>query len=99
VLYSLGVPKGNEKRRSNVQLPPYLEQAPEGIRRSWLVEYLKNRRREQHGESWISFGEDRPTAYQHQFVELVERVTGASASAFRTDIYVSADAVRELGLA
>jgi len=99
VLHSLGAPKGDEKRRRDVQLPPYLEQAPEGIRRAWLVEYLKNRRREQHGDAWISFGEDRPPSYQRQFVELVEDVTGASASASGTDVYVSADAVRELGLA
>jgi len=98
VLHSLGAPKGDEKRRPDVQLPPYLDRAPEGIRRAWLVEYLKNRRREQHGEPWISFGEDRPAAYQRQFVELVEDVTGASASATGSDIYVSADAARELGL-
>jgi len=99
VLYSLGAPKGDEKRRSDVQLPPYLDHAPEGIRRAWLREYLKNRRREQHGDPWISVGEDRPEKYQRQFVELVEDVTGASASASATDIYVSAAAVRELGLA
>jgi len=98
VLYSLGTPKGDGKRRPDVQLPPYLDRAPAGIRRAWLTEYLKNRRREQHGEPWISFGEDRPASYQRQFVELVEDVTGASASASGTDIYVSADAVRELGL-
>jgi len=99
VLYSLGAPKGDEKRRSDVQLPPYIGQAPETICRAWLREYLKNRRREQHGDPWISFGEDRPSAYQREFVELVEDVTGASASASATDTYVSADAVRELGLA
>jgi len=98
VLHSLGAPKGDEKRRRDVELPPYLEHAPEGIRRAWLVEYLKNRRREQDGNAWISFGEDRPASYQRQFVELVEEVTGASASASGTDIYVSADAARELGL-
>ncbi len=57
-----------------------------------------NRRREQNGDPWISFSEDRPTAYQRQFVELVEEVTGASASVSGTDTYVSADAARELGL-
>jgi len=98
VLYSLGAPKGDEKRRPDVQLPPYLDRTPDGIRRAWLTEYLKNRRREQHGDPWISFGEDRPTSYQRQFVELVEDVTGATASASGTDIYVSADAARELGL-
>jgi len=30
ILYSLGAPKGDEKRRSDVQLPPYLDLAPEG---------------------------------------------------------------------
>ncbi|WP_435118914.1 hypothetical protein [Halolamina sp. C58] len=98
VLHSLGAPKGEGKRRPDVQLPPYLDRAPEGIQRAWLREYLKNRRREQDGEPWISFGEDRPASYQRQFVELVEDVTGASASASESDIYVTADAVRELGL-
>ncbi|NHX37180.1 MULTISPECIES: hypothetical protein [Halolamina] len=99
VLYSLGAPKGDDKQRPDVQLPPYLDRAPEGIKRAWLTEYLQNRRREQDGDPWISFGEDRPAVYQRQFVELVEDVTAASASASETDIYVSAAAVRELGLA
>ena len=63
VLYSLGAPKGDEKRTSKIRLPPYLNQAPDSVRRAWLQTYLRNRRREQHGDTWLSFGEDRPTAY------------------------------------
>jgi len=100
VLHSLGAPHGSRKRDPDVRLPPYLDHAPDAIRRAWLREYLKNRRRSRDkGEAWISFSEDRPAGYQREFVKVVEDVTGGSASASGSDIYVGTDAVRELGLA
>jgi len=99
VLHSLGAPRGDEKRAGRIRLPPYLDHAPDAIRRAWLREYLRNRRREQRGEPWISFSVDRPSQYHRQFVRLVEEVTGESASTSGIDVYIGADAVRELGLA
>jgi len=100
VLYSLGAPKGEEKRAGGLSLPPYLDIAPETIRRAWLRTYLRNRRRRSEaGEPWISFGEKRSASYKRAFVEFVEAVTGEPASISPgTEIYISTDAVKELGL-
>lgn len=97
VLHSLGAPTGSQKRDGDVSVPPYLENGPEDIRRGWLITYLRNRRRTKD-DSWISFGEDRPESFQREFVEFVESVTGESASYSQSDIYISKDAVRALGL-
>lgn len=99
VLHSLGAPKGNDKQSSAVRLPPYLTIAPDAICRDWLRTYLKNRRRARDADNtWISFGEKRPREYRESFIQLVEDVTGGSASTSGTEIYVGTDATRELGL-
>jgi len=100
VLHSLGAPRGTEKREPVVSLPNYLDEAPPFIRRGFLKTYLRNRQRERDRDApWLSFGEDRPEQYQRQLVQLIEDVTGESASVSGMDIHVSADAVRALGLA
>jgi len=99
VLHSLGAPRGTEKREPDVSLPTYLDEAPPFIRRGFLKTYLRNRQRDRDQDApWLSVGEDRPEQYQRQLVQLIEDVTGESASASGMDIHVSADAVRALGL-
>jgi len=100
VLHALGAPVGSQKTDGSLTLPQYLDAAPPFVRRGFLKTYLRNRQRERDRDaSWLSFGEDRPERYQQELVALIEDVTGESASVSGMDIHVSADAVRELGLA
>jgi len=100
VLHTIGAPRGGEKHDGEISLPPYLDEAPSFIRRGFLKTYLRNRQRERDRDApWLSFGEKRPPNYQRELIALIEDVTGESASISGTDIHVSADAVRALGLA
>ena len=96
VLATLGAPVG-PKAEQHLELPSYLEDAPDEIRREFVVHYLENRAAEHDGKATLTIQEERrPRTYLEDLGTLIRDVSGGHVSVSDMRVTISADAARKL---
>ncbi|MFC7232182.1 hypothetical protein ACFQMM_13760 [Saliphagus sp. GCM10025308] len=94
VLVTLGAPTGS-KTEGELELPAYLDGAPDDIRRLFVACYLENRAHA-HG-SILKFREERSSAYLQDLAALIEDVAGGPVTVSEKNINISKAATETLG--
>jgi len=94
VLVSLGAPVG-PKAQQRLELPAYLEGAPEKVQRLFVVCYLENRG--QQRESVVTFREERSQQYLESLAALISDVANASVQVSEKNVVLSKAATVNLG--
>jgi len=94
VLVSLDAPVG-PKAHQRLELPTYLERAPEAVRRLFVVCYLENRG--QQRESIVTFREERSREYLESVAALIGDVTDAPVGVSEKNVVLSKAATEDLG--
>ncbi|AGB16632.1 hypothetical protein Halru_2038 [Halovivax ruber XH-70] len=95
VLACLGAPVGS-KTQQRIELPGYLEDAPDAIRETFVLCYLENRATKPHN-GIVRFREERTDAYLRDLARLIEDVAGASVSVSEKNVILSRDATDAIG--
>jgi len=96
VLATLGAPIG-PKTDARLELPDYLEGAPDEVKRLFVVCYLENRASEFDNKATLQVHEDRNRSYHEQLADLIRDVTGEQVTVEARGFTISAAAARELG--
>ncbi|WP_252698283.1 hypothetical protein [Natronosalvus vescus] len=96
VLVTLGAPLG-PKAEQRLELPGYLDGAPDDVKRLFVVCYLENRAREFETKATLQVHENRNRSYHEQMASLIADVTGERVTAEDRGFTISAAAARELG--
>ncbi|MFP8891825.1 hypothetical protein ACLI4U_18945 (plasmid) [Natrialbaceae archaeon A-CW2] len=94
VLATLGAPVG-PKAEQRLELPAYLEDAPNDVKRLFVVCYLENRAHEH--KSIIKFREERNADYLESLRALIESVAGEPVTHSEKNIILSKAASDALG--
>ncbi|MFP9193930.1 hypothetical protein ACLI4Q_20205 [Natrialbaceae archaeon A-CW1-1] len=94
VLVALGAPVGPKANR-DLELPNYLNDAPEAVKRLFVVCYLENRAHKHN--SIVRFREERTVDYLSSLAALIEDVSGAPVTISEKNIILSKAASEELG--
>ncbi|RQG97069.1 hypothetical protein [Natrarchaeobius chitinivorans] len=95
-LAALGAPVG-PKSDQHLDLPPYLDGAPEAVRETFVYAYLENRAIEHDEKQTLTIREDRNRTYLSALADLINDVARGGVSLQERDIVISADASRSLG--
>lgn len=93
-----GAPVGHKTADSVREVPEWLDDAPMSVRASFVELLVRDRGVEQPKKATRRIQTDRARGYFEAIAELVEDVTGESATASDVGVTISADAVRALGL-
>ncbi|MCU4741161.1 hypothetical protein [Natronoglomus mannanivorans] len=96
VLSVLGAPVG-PKAHQRLELPAYLENAPDDVKSLFVACYLENRAVEYEGKRTLRVMEDRNRSYLEDLAALIEEVADESVSVDNRGITISAAAARNLG--
>ncbi len=96
VLVTMGAPIG-PKAQQRLELPAYLEGAPESVRELFVFCYLENRATTFDEKDTLRVAEDRNQSYHESLVALIESVAGETVSVDNRGITISAAAARALG--
>ena len=96
VLSTLGAPVG-PKTDQHLTLPPYLEDAPDDVKATFVYAYLENRAIEHEGRATLHIEEKRNRSYLADLAEVINEVAGGGVDLRERVIVISADAARELG--
>ncbi|MFC7214576.1 hypothetical protein ACFQO4_10875 [Saliphagus sp. GCM10025334] len=94
VLASLGAPVGS-KADNELELPAYLEDAPDDVRRLFVVCYLENRAHAHR--SILKFREERSRAYLEDLAALIEDVAAGPVTVSEKNVNISKAAAENLG--
>ncbi|MFC7216447.1 hypothetical protein ACFQO4_20525 [Saliphagus sp. GCM10025334] len=94
VLTTLGTPVGS-KADQDLEIPGYLEGAPEDVRELFVVCYLENRAGEHN--KILKFREERSEAYLSSLAALIEDVTGEPVNVSEKNVILSRAATDALG--
>lgn len=92
VLLVLGAPTSDEKRRSDLSLPSYLDSAPERVRNDFAEVYLYNRGQIGGNGELLRFPEDRSEEYLDELATFFEEVSEAPIRVSERRIVLSQDA-------
>ncbi len=92
-------PVGDKNVDSVHGLPDWVEDAPRVVQMELAVLFVRGRGSRRCGKATRQIQADRPRSYFADVAALIETVTGETATASDAGVTVSADAVRELGLA
>ncbi|MFP9059630.1 hypothetical protein ACLI4R_03750 [Natrialbaceae archaeon A-chndr2] len=96
VLTTLGAPLG-PKASQRLEVPAYLEGAPDDVKRLFVVCYLENRASEFEGKSTLQVHEDRNQSYLEDMASLIEAVAGETVTVEERGFTITAAAARALG--
>ncbi|WP_306060198.1 hypothetical protein [Natronococcus wangiae] len=96
VLAVLGAPVG-PKADQRLELPAYLEGAPEDVRETFVYSYLENRAIPHEGKDTLTIREERNREYLKDLTQLINDVTGGGVQLGDRDIVISSSIARELG--
>ncbi len=94
-----GAPVGGKNADSVHGLPAWVEDAPRVVQMQLAVLFVRGRGVKQAGKGTRQIQTDRGPRYFEDVAGLIERVTGETVTASEDGVTISADAVRELGLA
>ena len=98
ILVALGAPQGS-KAQTVDQLPPYLSQSPDHIRRSFIRVYIANRAVDRRDRSFHQIQERRSDRYRDELVDLIEDVTDVDVWRDERTIRFRDDALSVLDIA
>ena len=98
VLSLLGVPVGSKNADTSIELPAYLDNAPDPIRRGFVEVYLRNRGVWQAQSRILKFREERSPSYLRALARLIEDVSSAPVSVSEYNIILSVDATHAVGV-
>lgn len=94
-----GAPMSDKNANSVLGLPAWVDEAPMVVKMDLVVLLIRARAVSFEQKATRRIQTDRGKQYFRDVAELVEEVTGATATASDSGVTISADAVRELGLA
>jgi len=94
-----GAPVGDKNADSVGGLPDWVHTAPRVVQMELVLLFVRGRATAYPGKATRRVQSDRPRHYFADWAEVIEAVTGESATASELSVTISADAVRELGLA
>ncbi len=94
-----GAPVGDKTSDSVRGLPDWVDDAPQDVQRNLALLLVRGRGSQHRGKATRQIHTDRPREYFADVAQLIETVTGKAATVSEAGVTVSADAVRELGLA
>lgn len=94
VLSLLGAPVGSKNADASIELPAYLNNASDPIRREFVEVYLRNRGVWQRESQLIKFREERSQAYLRALARLIEDVADAPVSVSEHNVTLSVAATR-----
>jgi len=94
-----GAPVGDKTAESVRGLPDWIDDAPRDVQRDLALLFVRGRGSQHRGKATRQIQADRPRQYFVDVAQLIEAVTGETATATDAGVTISADAVRELGLA
>jgi len=94
-----GAPVGDKNADSVRGLPDWIDDAPRVVQMDLALLFVRGRGSQRRGKATRQIQADRPRQYFADVAQLIETVTGKAATVSDTGVTVSADAVRELGLA
>lgn len=94
VLSLLGAPVGSKNADASIEVPAYLESAPDPIRREFVEVYLRNRGVWQAESRILKFREERSPSYLRVLARLIEDVSGAPVSVSEHNVTLSVAATR-----
>ncbi len=94
-----GAPIGDKNADSVRGLPDWVDDAPRVVQMDLTLLFVRGRGSQRQGKATRQIQADRPRQYFADVAELIETVTGKAATVGDAGVTVSADAVRELGLA
>lgn len=99
VLHVAGAPVGDKNADSVTGLPEWLSAAPPAVRANFAELLVRERGSARFQKATLAIQANRSRAYFEDVRELLEDVTGERVTASDAGVTISADAVRELGLA
>lgn len=94
-----GAPVGDKNTESVEGLPEWVTDAPMVVKTDLALLVARGRGSKRKGKATLAIQATRPKHYFEDVAALIEVVTGATANASDAGVTISADAVRELGLA
>jgi len=94
-----GAPVGDKNVESVRRLPEWVADAPRVVQMDLAVLFVRGRGSARPGRATLAVQSDRPRQFFEDVAQLIETVTGETATASDAGVTISADAVRELGLA
>lgn len=94
ILSLLGAPLGSKNINASIELPSYLDDAPDSIRQEFVTVYLRNRGAWHQDSRILKFREERSSSYLHSLAELIETVSGAPVQVSEYNINLSVAATR-----
>ncbi len=80
-------------------MPEWVADAPKVVQMELAVLFVRGRGSRRRGKATLAVQSDRGRRYFEDVAALIEDVTGETATASEAGVTISADAVRELGLA
>jgi len=92
-------PVGDKNADSVQGLPDWIDDAPRVLQMDLALLFVRGRGSQHRGKATRQIQADRPREYFADVAQLIEIVTGKAATVSEAGVTVSADAVRELGLA
>jgi len=94
-----GAPVGDKNADSVRGLPDWIDDAPRVVQMDFALLFVRGRGSQRRGKATRQIQADRPESYFTDVAQLIEEVTGETVTATDAGVTISADAVRELGLA
>lgn len=94
-----GAPTGDKNADSVTGLPGWVDDAPIVVKLDLALLFVRGRATSYPGKATRRVQADRARSYFEDVARLIEDVTGETATASDLSVTISADAVRELGLA
>jgi hypothetical protein len=94
-----GAPVGNKNSRSVTGFPAWSESAPQELKKDLVLLFVRERGVQQEGKATLVVQSDRCSDYFERIAQLIRDITGETVTASEHGVTISANAVRELGLA
>lgn len=94
VLSLLGAPVGSKNADASIELPAYLDSAPDPIRQEFVEVYLRYRGVWRSESRILEFREERSSSYLRALARLIEDVAGAPVSSSEHNVTLSVAATR-----
>jgi len=94
-----GAPVGDKTSDSVRGIPEWVDDAPRVVQMDLALLFVRGRGSQRRAKATRQIQADRPRSYFGDVASLIETVTGETATASDAGVTISADAVRELGLA
>ena len=92
----LGAPVGPKNDRTDLSLPEYLDDAPDGIRAEFVDVYLRNRAQSHENKNILTLREERSDRYLQELAALVEDTAGEPVTVSDKNVILSTAAADAL---